>query len=158
MRKVLVPALLLLAFLLLSSPHTASKMGSAASSSSLIQDMAHSRLDYVALARKAALDEGIDPDIFVRQIYQESGFDPDAVGLAGEIGIAQFLPSTAASLGIDPHDPAASLKAAARLMASSVRAYGGDYAKALAVYTAVEGVWTRPFNSAAPGGCPVFQR
>jgi soluble lytic murein transglycosylase-like protein len=135
MRKVLVPALLLLAFLLLSLPHTASKMGSAASSSSLIQDMAHSRLDYVALARKAALDEGIDPDIFVRQIYQESGFDPDAVGLAGEIGIAQFLPSTAASLGIDPHDPAASLKAAARLMASSVRAYGGDYAKALAVYS-----------------------
>ena len=57
----------------------------------------------------------IDTLAFIWQIWQESKYNPDAVSSAQAIGIAQFLPDTAASLGIDPHDPAASLDAAARL-------------------------------------------
>jgi soluble lytic murein transglycosylase-like protein len=141
MRMLLCIVLLLLALALLSGvPQTSSSAGSQAMiSTSTNGTDAPSSNDYVALARQDAIEVGIDPNVFVRQINQESRFNPQAVGLDGEIGIAQFLPSTAASLGIDPHDPAASLKAAARLMASSVRAYGGDYAKALAVYSCGEG-------------------
>jgi hypothetical protein len=91
---------------------------------------------YVALARQDAIAAGINPDYFVRQIYVESGFNPNAVSPSGAVGIAQFVPSTAAGLGINPYDPASALKGAAQYMASYVHQYGGDYAKALAAYNA----------------------
>ena len=95
---------------------------------------------YVALAMQDAREAGINTTIFVRQIQQESGFNPSAVSQAGAIGIAQFMPATAAGLGLDPHDPVASLAAAAHLMQHSVQQYGGDYARALAAYNAGTGV------------------
>jgi soluble lytic murein transglycosylase-like protein len=94
---------------------------------------------YVEVARQAALDNQIEPSVFIRQINQESGFNPDVVGASGEIGIAQFMPETARALGINAHDPVAALKGAARLMASYVRHFGGDYEKALAAYNAGAG-------------------
>jgi soluble lytic murein transglycosylase-like protein len=93
---------------------------------------------YHDLAYQDALEVGIDPTLFVRQIHQESGFNPQAVSPAGAIGIAQFMPATAAGLGVDPHDPAASLKAAAQLMSRYQKQYGG-YNKALAAYNAGPG-------------------
>lgn len=94
---------------------------------------------YVSLAWKDATEVGIDPALFVRQINQESGFQPNVVSVAGAIGIAQFMPTTAAGLGIDPHDPVASLHAAAQDMHEKVQQYHGDYAQALAAYNAGEG-------------------
>lgn len=88
--------------------------------------------DAIAAAKRA----GIDPNIFVRQIQQESGFNPNARSPAGAEGIAQFMPGTARGLGINPWDPVQALNAAARYMANSLRAYGGDIAKALAAYNA----------------------
>ena len=44
--------------------------------------------EYVAIARQDAIDAGIPPDYFVRQINQESGFNPNAVSPAGAVGIA----------------------------------------------------------------------
>ncbi len=95
--------------------------------------------DYPTVARNEAQAAGIPPVLFVRQIQQESGFNPNAVSSAGAIGIAQFMPQTAASLGVNPWNPYAALRAAARLMASYVKWYGGDYAKALAAYNAGSG-------------------
>jgi hypothetical protein len=91
---------------------------------------------YVGIARQDAINAGISPDYFVRQIYLESGFSPSAVSPYGAVGIAQFLPSTAATLGVNPWDPISALRGAANLMASYSRQYGGDYAKALAAYNA----------------------
>lgn len=91
---------------------------------------------YVAIAQQDAINAGISPDYFVRQINQESGFNPNAYSPAGAIGIAQFIPSTAAGLGINPYEPIQSLRAAANLMGSYARQYGGNYAKALAAYNA----------------------
>jgi len=91
---------------------------------------------YVAIARQDAIDAGIPPDYFVRQIYAESGFDPNAASPAGAVGIAQFEPGTAAGLGINPYDPIQALSGAARLMASYAIQYNGNYAKALAAYNA----------------------
>lgn len=93
---------------------------------------------YVLLARQDAVNAGISPDIFVRQINQESGFQPYVVSYAGAIGIAQFMPATAAALGINPYNPAQSLWGAAHLMASYVRQYG-NYSEALAAYNAGPG-------------------
>src|SRR3989440_12894885 len=84
---------------------------------------------YVAIAQQDAIAAGIPSDYFVRQINDESGFNPNSVSPAGAVGIAQFLPGTAAGLGINPWDPLQALRGAARLMANYDHQYGGDYAK-----------------------------
>jgi len=95
--------------------------------------------DLRAYARQAASRAGVDPDIFVAQIQQESGFSPTAKSPAGAIGIAQFMPGTAAGLNLDPTDPYAALEAAAQMDARHLKQYGGDWAKVLAAYNAGPG-------------------
>ena len=110
--------------------------GSGATGSSNLPSMDLPTSQYIAIAQQDAIDAGISPVYFVRQIYAESSFNPNAYSPAGAIGIAQFEPSTAYSLGIDPYDPISALKGAAQLMASYNAEYGGDYAKALSAYNA----------------------
>lgn len=93
---------------------------------------------YRNLAWQDAVDAGIPPDLFVRQINQESGFNTNEISPAGAVGIAQFLPSTAAGLGVDPWDPVSALRGAAQLMANYQRNYS-DYRKALAAYNGGSG-------------------
>jgi soluble lytic murein transglycosylase-like protein len=102
--------------------------------------------DYVAIARQAAASAGIPQKYFVYQINEESGFNPYARSWAGAVGIAQFEPSTAAGLDINPYDPVASLYGAANYMASLDKSYNGDYAKALAAYNAGPSAVTRATN------------
>lgn len=90
--------------------------------------------NYVALARQDASAAGISPDLFERQIKQESNFNPKALSAAGAQGIAQFMPTTAQGLGIDPWNAIQALQGAARLMASYFKQYHADYAMALAAY------------------------
>lgn len=67
---------------------------------------------------------GIPIDVLIAQAKQESGFNPNAVGGAGEIGLHQIKPSTAADpgfglKGIDPatlKDPAVNINFAADYM------------------------------------------
>jgi hypothetical protein len=100
--------------------------------------MAIANSPYVAVAEQAALKAGIPPVYFVRQIQQESGFNPNAVSVTNAQGIAQFEPYTASGLGINPWDPNSALPGAARLMANYYHQYG-NYAKALGAYNAGPG-------------------
>jgi hypothetical protein len=95
---------------------------------------------YEDIARQAALSAGINPDLFIRQIRQESAFNSGAMSPAGAIGIAQFMPATAANMGVDPYNPVQSLYGAAHLMANLSAMYGGNYAMALAAYNAGPGI------------------
>jgi soluble lytic murein transglycosylase-like protein len=104
--------------------------------------------DFVGMARQAAISAGISPDAFVRQIQQESGFNAGAGSPAGAVGIAQFMPGTAASMGVNPYDPSSALPGAARMMAGLASQFGGDYRKALAAYNAGAGA----VNSAVAQG------
>jgi hypothetical protein len=101
---------------------------------------------YVAIAQQAALAAGISPVYFVRQINQESGFNPNAVSVTDAEGIAQFEPYTAAGLGINPWDPTQALNGAAQLMGRYYRQYG-DYAKALGSYNAGSGAVNAAVNA-----------
>jgi len=92
-------------------------------------------LDFHQLARLDAQQNGISASLFEKQIQVESGFNPDAVSSAGAVGIAQFMPSTAQGLGINPYDPVQSLSGAASLMARYFTKYQ-SYDKALAAYNA----------------------
>ena len=106
--------------------------------------------DFRAIAKQKAEKYGLLPDVFLRQIQQESGFNPGAVSEAGALGIAQIMPSTARGWGVNPRDPVASLDAAARNMAAYIKTYGGKssndpvkvrsaYEKALQAYNAGPG-------------------
>ncbi len=111
--------------------------------------------DYRAMARAAAEKYGVNPDIFDRQISQETGnYDPavisgQRVSSAGAKGIAELMPSH--WINVDPTDPAASLDYAAGLMADYLQQYNGDYAKARAGYNA------GPGNVAKYDGVPPFE-
>jgi soluble lytic murein transglycosylase-like protein len=106
---------------------------------------------YEEYARKVAVHYGIDPDIFVRQIALESGWNPNAVSRSGARGIAQFMPATAAAYGVNPDDPYSSLDGAARHLRDLLQRYNGDYRLALAAYNAGAG------NVDRYGGVPPFE-
>jgi hypothetical protein len=73
------------------------------------------------------------------QLLAESNFNPFAVSPAGAQGIAQFMPGTAASYGLDdPFDPVAAIDAQAHLMSDLIRQLGSPEL-ALAGYNAGPG-------------------
>jgi soluble lytic murein transglycosylase-like protein len=86
-----------------------------------------------ALAAADARAFGLNPQIFLRQINQESGFNPRARSGAGALGIAQFMPATARGFGVNPMDPVAALRAAARMDAGNLKKYG-SYQRMLSAY------------------------
>ena len=78
---------------------------------------------------------GLSPQLLAAVAKVESGFDPGAVSPAGAEGLMQLMPSTAASLGVDPLDPAQAVDGAARLLAQNLNQFG-SVPLALAAYNA----------------------
>jgi len=99
-------------------------------------------MDYMGLAAMYARQYNLDPEIFVRQMVQESGLNPDAVSPKGAQGIAQIMPDTAKDpgYGVDPitdtSDPEESLRFGAQYMRAMLDKYDEDYGLALAAYNA----------------------
>jgi soluble lytic murein transglycosylase-like protein len=90
-------------------------------------------------------------NLLAAQLYAESGFNPFARSGAGALGIAQFMPGTAASYGLrDPFDPEAAILAQAHLMHDLLREFDGKVSLALAGYNAGAGAVRRY------GGVPPF--
>jgi soluble lytic murein transglycosylase-like protein len=91
---------------------------------------------YAPMIARAAQRWNVSGVLLAAQLHQESGFNPSAVSKAGARGIAQFMPATARGYGLrDPHDPAASIDAQARLMRDLLRRFGA-VPLALAAYNA----------------------
>jgi len=60
---------------------------------------------------------GIDWRLLASLMYEESRFDPDAVGPGGSAGLFQFMPFTWQELGVeDPHDPFEAAEAGGRYL------------------------------------------
>ena len=114
--------------------------------------MTNSKNQLKQYARQMAQKYGIDPELFVRQIQMESGFNPRAKSGAGAVGIAQFMPSTAKGMGFTAGvNPLRDLEMAAKLMAGHLRNNNGRYDLALAAYNAGQG------NVNKHGGVPPFK-
>jgi cell wall-associated NlpC family hydrolase len=79
---------------------------------------------------------GLSPQLLAAVGKVESGFDPNAVSPAGAQGLMQLMPSTAASLGVDPLDPAQAIDGAARLLSQNLAQFGGSVPLAVAAYNA----------------------
>ena len=107
-------------------------------------------MDYRETARMIAIEEGIDPDLFLRLVGAESSFNPDAVSSKGATGLAQLMPGTAAELGVDPTDPIQNLRGGARYLRQQLDEFG-DPVLALAAYNA------GPGNVRKYGGIPPFE-
>ena len=100
------------------------------------QRAALSRTQLCETAVLVAQANDLPAPFFTRLIQQESGFKPHVVSSAGAQGIAQFMPRTAASVGLaDPFDPAEALAASGKFLAELVTQFG-NLGLAAAAYNA----------------------
>lgn len=104
---------------------------------------------FADLFAAAGARHGIDPRILSAVARVESGYDPTAVSSAGAQGLMQFMPATAAGMGIDPLDPAQAVDGAARYLTDALRDFG-SLDLALAAYNAGPGAVRRH------GGIPPY--
>ncbi len=89
-----------------------------------------------ALIAAAAAANGLPSDFFLRLLRQESGLNPNAVSPVGALGIAQFMPGTAAERGLrNPFDPLEAIPKSAELLREH-RARFGNLGLAAAAYNA----------------------
>ena len=94
---------------------------------------------YAPIIARAAQRWGVSAHLLAAQIYAESNFNPFAQSGAGAQGIAQFIPSTAASVGVrNPFDPADAIDGQAHLMHDLLARFG-SVPLALAAYNAGPG-------------------
>lgn len=85
---------------------------------------------------QAAESNHLPVPFFINLLFQESRFQPEVVSSAGAQGVAQFMPETAASMGLDnPFDPLQAIPASARLLRELVAQFG-NLGLAAAAYNA----------------------
>jgi soluble lytic murein transglycosylase len=94
-------------------------------------------------ASAAASAAGIDPLLLLALVREESRYDPAVMSVAGAVGLAQLLPSTAQAIASDRtlsaarlKDPATNLMLGARYLRLQLDRFGGDARLALAAYNA----------------------
>ncbi len=94
---------------------------------------------YAPLIVRAAQRWSVSAHLLAAQLYAESSFNPFARSPAGAEGIAQFMPGTAAAIGLtDPFDAGAAINAQAHLMRDLLGRFG-SVPLALAAYNAGPG-------------------
>jgi hypothetical protein len=97
------------------------------------------KADFCDALRQAAESSDIPVAFFARLLWQESRFRSDEISRAGAQGVAQFMPTTAAEVGLDdPFDPYKALPASARLLQKLRREFG-NLGLAAAAYNAGSG-------------------
>jgi hypothetical protein len=95
-----------------------------------------SRTEICDTVAKAAHSNDLPLPFFIRLLFQESRFKAGAVSSSGAEGIAQFMPDTSASEGLDnPFDPLQAIPASARLLRKLVAQFG-NLGLAAAAYNA----------------------
>jgi cell wall-associated NlpC family hydrolase len=97
---------------------------------------------YANLFTQAANRHGVDASLLAAVASQESSFNSQAVSPAGAQGLMQFMPATAAGLGVNPLDPSSAIDGAARYLSNLTRQFGSTEL-ALAAYNAGPGTVSR---------------
>lgn len=99
-----------------SMPTTVSPVGAA--------DQVATSVPHAALFNEAGARHGIPPRVLAGMAYTESRFRNDVVSSAGAVGMMQFLPATAAGMGVDPYDPTSAIDGAARYLRHALDRFG----------------------------------
>lgn len=85
-------------------------------------------------ARREAKANGLDEELLLAILMQESGGNPAAVSGAGAMGLMQLMPETAKSLGVDAKDAEQNIRGGAKYFGQMLKKYGGDVQLALTAY------------------------
>jgi soluble lytic murein transglycosylase-like protein len=107
------------------------------------------RADQQAAISRIAAEEGVPASLLDALVWSESSYNPDAVSPAGARGLAQLMPATAASLGVDIDNPTDNLRGGARYLRQMLDRFG-RVDLALAAYNA------GPTAVARAGGIPPY--
>ena len=97
-----------------------------------------------------AMEEGVDPELYLRVMYTENRGRQGPVSEAGAIGLMQLMPGTARELGVDPNDPIQNARGGARYLRQQLNTFQ-TVPLALAAYNA------GPGNVQKYGGVPPFE-
>jgi soluble lytic murein transglycosylase-like protein len=96
---------------------------------------------YREMITRAALDNGVHPDLVYALAAVESNFNPRAVSQKGALGLMQLMPETAARFGVvDAFNPAENIVAGVRYLRYLLDLFKGNQRLALAAYNAGESV------------------
>lgn len=98
------------------------------------------------IAEAAALN-GVSYNLLRKQLWLESGFNPQAQSPTGPKGIAQFTKATGEAYGLsdsDRLDPVKSIHVAAKHVADLTKKFDGDELKAVLAYNVGEGPKGKP--------------
>jgi soluble lytic murein transglycosylase-like protein len=95
--------------------------------------------DYAAIVADLASRYDLSPRLIAALVWQESRWRHDAVSNKGARGLAQLMPATARSLGVNAADPRANLEGGARYLRQMLDLFDGDVERALAAYNAGPG-------------------
>jgi hypothetical protein len=88
---------------------------------------------------KAAVEQGLPPELIRSVAKIESGFKQDAISAKGAIGLMQLMPGTAAELGVEATRAEENAKGGAKYLRELLLRYHYDSALALAAYNAGPG-------------------
>jgi soluble lytic murein transglycosylase-like protein len=99
---------------------------------------------YLPMLEVAARQHGVPAELVDAVAFAESGYDPSAIGTAGEVGIMQVMPSTAAMLGFNGTraqlaEPETNIRYGVEYLAGALRLAGGDICRTLMKYRAGHG-------------------
>jgi soluble lytic murein transglycosylase-like protein len=96
------------------------------------------------LVQHMAPQYGLDPELVMAMIRQESNFNPMATSPKNAQGLMQLIPATAERFGVrDPYDPVENLKGGMKYFRWLLDRFGGSVELALAGYNAGEGAVDR---------------
>jgi soluble lytic murein transglycosylase-like protein len=94
---------------------------------------------YAPIVADLARRYDLSPRLIAALVWQESRWRHDAVSNKGARGLAQLMPATARSLGVDAADPRSNLEGGARYLRQMLDLFDGDVERALAAYNAGPG-------------------
>lgn len=94
--------------------------------------------EYSDMVVRIATEEGVDPNLYLSLVQNESGFNPKAD--SGEaFGLAQLTKGAADEVGVDMYDPEDNVRGGARYFKKKLDEFGGNIELALAAYNAGAG-------------------
>ena len=95
---------------------------------------------YDEMIKQSAARNGIDPNLIIAVMRQESGFNPRARSYKGASGLMQLMPATAQRFGVvNIYDPAENIEGGAKYLRFLLDTFNGDINLVLAGYNAGEG-------------------